>query len=560
MKLPIGIDNFEKIRTNGFYYVDKTMLIQELLLNWAEVNLFTRPRRFGKSLNMSMLKYFFEVGCDKSLFSGLHIVSEKELCEKYMGQFPVISITLKSVDGADFETACSQLRSVIGTEAERFPFLASSEKLTKNEKEKYLALVELESGCYTMADVVLLNSLQTLSMLLFKHYGRKVIILIDEYDVPLDKAFQAGYYDEMVLFVRNMFGSALKGNENLQFAVLTGCLRISKESIFTGLNNPKVHSIVDYSYDEYFGFTDQDVRTMLDYYDLTERYEIVKEWYDGYQFGEVSVYCPWDVINYCYDIRVNQDAWPRLYWVNTSGNYIVKNFIQMAKKPTQNEIETLIAGEGVWKKLNLELTYRELNQSIENLWSVLFTTGYLTQRDKRENEEYLLVIPNKEIRQIFITQIKEWFSEMIAKDMTQVNRFCDAFAKADAETIEKEFTAYLKKTISIRDTSVQRGKKENFYHGILLGIFMHKEEWTVYSNAESGDGYSDILIEIEDKNLGIIIEVKYAERGALDAGCAKALEQIGKMHYEEKLAEDGMETILKYGIACYKKSCKVVLE
>lgn len=562
-KLPVGIENFEKLRSEEFYYVDKTGLIKDLLNNWGEVNLFTRPRRFGKSLNMNMLNCFFSYGADKTLFDGLTIAAEKELCEKYRGNFPVISLTLKGINSLNFEGAKAMLRSVIGREALRFSFLAESSRLAAEEKKQYEQLTRIDSSNrqgFLMPNEVLENSLLILSGLLYKHYGQKVILLIDEYDVPLDKAEQAGYYHEMVSLIRNLLGQVLKTNDSLYFAVLTGCLRIAKESIFTGLNNFNVMSITDVPYDEYFGFSDQEVREMLEYYGILEKYNQVKEWYDGYRFGNSDVYCPWDVINYVKLLRFEPDAAPRAFWMNTSGNEIIRRFLQKANVTTRREIEKLIEGEGVVKKIHSELTYRDLYKTIDHLWSVLFTTGYLTQRGKVAEETYLLTIPNQEIRKIFIEQIQEWFQEVTRKDGLKLDAFCEAFACGDAETIEHQFNAYLQKTISIRDTSVRKGKKENFYHGILLGLLSYREDWGIESNAESGEGYSDILVEIEEKSIGIIIEVKYPDSGNLDIGCRNALAQIQKNHDEEKLVEDGMETILHYGIACWKKKCKVAVQ
>jgi hypothetical protein len=557
-KLPIGIDGFEKIIRNDFYYVDKTGLITDLLNNWGEVNLFTRPRRFGKSLNMSMLKSFFEIGCDKTLFDGLKITQEKELCDQYMGQFPVVSISLKSVDGLTFESACAALRYIIGTESLRFQFLKEDNMLSNEEKNRYQTLINYEAGTFTMPDSALITSLQTLSELLFKHFGRKVILLIDEYDVPLDKAFQAGYYEEMVSLIRNMFGNALKTNDNLQFAVLTGCLRISKESIFTGLNNLKVHTITDMRYDEYFGFTDENVKELLAYYRLSDYYDTVKEWYNGYRFGSVAVYCPWDVINFCDEARKTPKLHPKNYWANTSGNGMVRRFIDKSTAQTKHEIEQLIAGETIIKPVSQELTYSELDKSIENLWSVLFTTGYLTQCGCVDGTNYKLVIPNLEIRDLFVKEIKEWFHETSKQDNGTIASFCAAFPQGDVELIEKQLNKYQWNSISIRDTAVRKERKENFYHGMLLGILQYEENWVIKSNEESGTGYSDILIETPN-SVGIVIELKYAENGSLESQCMKALAQIEKNRYEARLMEDGMETILKYGIAFYKKKCKVVL-
>ena len=556
-KLPIGIDIFEKMDREEFYYVDKTGMIEDLLQNRSEVNLFTRPRRFGKSLNMSMMKAFFEIGGDPALFKGLKISERKDLCEKYMGQFPVIFISLKSVEGLDFEAAKKALKDILGEEAGRFYFLTQSSKLTNEEIESYKALLRVgETGDFLMSDTAMEKALLRLSLLLHKHYDKQVILLIDEYDVPLDKAFQYGYYDEMVSLLRNMFGNALKTNPNLYFAVLTGCLRISKESIFTGLNNLKVLTLTDVRFDEYFGFTDTEVKDMLEYYGLSEHYGEVKEWYDGYRFGNVEVYCPWDVINYCDLLKADPNALPQDYWSNTSGNAMVRRFIDKADTRTRDEIERLIAGDEIVKEIHQELTYNELDSSIENLWSVLFTTGYLTQRGQ-EGKKYRLAIPNNEIRELFISQIREWFRDVSRKDGETLNQFCEAFPDQNPKKIEEIFSDYLWNTISIRDTA--SSKKENFYHGILLGLWGYKSNWLVKSNAESGFGYSDILVEVPKNRTGIVIELKYAEDGNMDAACEKALQQIEDRDYAAKLKDDGMRNIIKYGIACYKKNCKVML-
>lgn len=563
-KLPIGIENFEKIRTEGFYYVDKTGLIKELLQNWGEVNLFTRPRRFGKSLNMSMLKYFFEIGSDKSLFDGLAISKEEALCRDYMGKFPVISVSFKGANGDNFATARAMMSSIIETEAMRFDFLLESNVLSEQEKRRYEQLIYVEEPGkepYVMSDATLAGSLKLLSQLLCKHYGQKVVILIDEYDVPLAKAFDMGYYDQMINLLRNVFGEALKTNDSLQFAVLTGCLRVSKESIFTGLNNLRVLSVTSVLFDEHFGFTDDEVKELLNAYGLSESYQVVKDWYDGYHFGNVDIYCPWDVICYCDELRADELAQPKNYWINTSGNDAVRHFIQMADgESVKREIERLIEGEAVRKEIYEELTYRDLYTSPENIWSVLFTTGYLTQMGRPEGREYQLMIPNAEIRDIFKSQIMEWFKEKVRGDGEALQLFCQALQNGDADSVEKQFTAYLKKTISIRDTYVHKGRKENFYHGILLGLLGFKSDWAVMSNRESGEGYSDILIEIGDEEIGIVIEVKYPDNANLEEGCRKALDQIETKNYEEQLRDEGMKTILKYGIACYKKRCRVTCE
>ncbi len=558
-KLPMGIEDFKRIRMEEFYYIDKTGLIRELLENESYINLFTRPRRFGKSLNMSMLKYFFEIGSDSTLFNGLEISKETELCAKYMGKFPVISITLKGASGRTFEEAMGMLRNIIGNEAMRFQFLLQSKQLTEIEHKRYEALINIDkTGSYTMSDELLKDSLLILSQLLQKHYNQNVVMLIDEYDVPLDKAYQSGYYDAMVELIRVLFGNAFKTNGSLHLAVLTGCLRISKESIFTGLNNFKVYTVKDVRYKEYFGFTDQEVKQMLEYYGFTDQYNAVKEWYDGYLFGNLGIYCPWDVINYCGDLRDASVEKPQNYWVNTSSNNIIRKFIDRADNTTKDEIEQLIHGKSIKKKIRQELTYRDLDSKIDNLWSILFTTGYLTQCGIQKGDFTELVIPNKEIQWIFEEQIQEWFEAEVGKDINMLKEFGRAFEENNIEGIEKGLTSYLRKTISIRDTNAKKEMKENFYHGILLGLFAGMNNWRVKSNAEAGEGYSDISIEIDDKEIGIIIEVKYAEKAAFDSTCKEALEQIQNRNYEELLIDDGMTVIRKYGIACYKKRCKVI--
>ena len=564
-KLPVGIENFREIRTGGFYYVDKTGLIKTLLENPGKVNLFTRPRRFGKTLNMSMLKYFFEAGSDVmpfnniTLFDGLEISKEKELCEEYMGKFPVISITLKGATGESFEDAKVMLRRIIGKEAMRFRFLLESDRIDDAERSQYEALVSMDNtGAFTMSDELLKDSLQTLSQLLQKHYDRDVIMLIDEYDVPLDKAYQSGYYNSMVELVKILFGNAFKTNDSLNFAVLTGCLRISKESIFTGLNNFKVYTVKDVQYNEYFGFLDREVQNLLKYYGFMEKYDAVKKWYDGYNFGKLEVYCPWDVVSYCHALRMEPSTEPQNYWVNTSSNDIIRRFLSKAKTADRNDIEQLVNGNSIKKTIRQELTYRDLDSNPDNLWSILFTTGYLTQRSAQTGELTELVIPNREIRWIFIRQIREWFRWETEKNMENLESFCRAFQENDITAIEEGFNAYLKKTISIRDTHTKKEMKENFYHGILLGLFGNMDGWNVQSNAESGDGYSDISIEIEEQETGIVIELKYAENASFDAACREAMKQINDRNYGEKLIDDGMKIIRKYGIACYKRRCKVI--
>ena len=556
-KLPIGIENFEKLRQEDFYYIDKTQLIEQLLTRWGEVNLFTRPRRFGKSLNMSMLQSFFEIGKDKTLFDGLRISDNQELCEKYQGKFPVVSVSLKGINGATYEEARRFLIKTINEEARRLSVLSDSTELDETDHELLAQLKKKE-----MTNDSLVYSIRELTELLEKHYGRKVIVLIDEYDVPLAKANENGYYDEMVLLIRNLFENALKTNSSLKFAVLTGCLRIAKESIFTGLNNFKVYSITDKSFDETFGFTDAEVRELLRYYGQEKYYETVKEWYDGYRFGNVDVYCPWDVINFCSDHLADPGLEPKNYWANTSGNSVISHFIDSVGKPqklTRMELEQLVNGGIVQKEINSELTYKELYSSIDNLWSTLFMTGYLTQRGKHSSNRYNLVIPNREIRNIITNYILKMFKENVKDDGKTVSDLCDALLNQNPEKVELIFTEYMKKTISIRDTFAQKPTKENFYHGLLLGILGFKENWSVMSNRESGDGFGDILIRIEDEDVGIVIEVKYADDGNLQGECEKALQQIIDIRYTEALEQEGIHTIIKYGIACYRKKCKVLM-
>ena len=556
-KLPIGIENFEEMRREDFYYVDKSHVIEQLLTQWGKVNLFTRPRRFGKSLNMSMLQSFFEIGKDKTLFDGLRISDNQELCEKYQGKFPVVSVSLKGINGATYEEARRFLIKTINEEARRLSVLSDSTELDETDHELLTQLKKKE-----MTNDSLVYSIRELTELLEKHYGSKVIVLIDEYDVPLAKANENGYYDEMVLLIRNLFENALKTNSSLKFAVLTGCLRIAKESIFTGLNNFKVYSITDKSFDETFGFTDAEVKELLRYYGQEKYYETVKEWYDGYRFGNVDVYCPWDVINFCSDHLADPGLEPKNYWANTSGNSVISHFIDsvgLLQKLTRMELEQLVNGGIVQKEINSELTYKELYSSIDNLWSTLFMTGYLTQRGEPSGNRYNLVIPNREIRNIITNHILKMFKENVKDDGKTVSDLCDALLNQNPEKVELIFTEYMKKTISIRDTFAQKPTKENFYHGLLLGILGFKENWSVMSNRESGDGFGDILIRIEDEDVGIVIEVKYADDGNLQGECEKALQQIIDIRYTEALEQEGIHTIIKYGIACYRKKCKVLM-
>lgn len=561
-KLPIGIDGFEKIRTNDFYYVDKTMFIAELLQNWGEVNLFTRPRRFGKSLNMSMLKSFFGIGSDKTLFEGLKITQEKALCKEYMGKFPVISISLKSVDGLSFEAASAALRTVIGNEAGRFRFLLESDMLDEEDKNAYRRLirVEMESeASYAMSDSTLTDSLKTLSRLLVRHYGRKVILLIDEYDVPLDKAFQAGYYEEMVSLIRNLFSNALKTNDDLQFSVLTGCLRISKESIFTGLNNLNVMTVSDPYFCDSFGFTDSEVKELLSYYGLENVHETVRDWYDGYQFGNASVYCPWDVIKYVQILLRDKEAEPENYWANTSENSIVRRLLSRADQTTRDEIEQLVNGGMIVKSIRQEITYKDIEASIDNVWSVLYSAGYLTSRGRLPGKRLRLVLPNQEVKELFIELVKDWFRETTRADSSRINRFCDAFPAGDVSVIQEMLHDYLWDSISVRDAAVRMNMKENFYHGMVLGLLQSQENWLVQSNAEMGEGYSDISICTPERT-GIVIELKYADDGKLESACTNALKQIEERKYSIGLERRGMKKIIKYGMAFCGKECMVVME
>ena len=559
LKLPVGIDDFRKIRECGFYYVDKTKLVEQLMQNWGEVNLFTRPRRFGKTLNMSMLRSFFEIGTDKSLFDGLYISRNKELCDMHMGKYPVISITLKGIEGMTFEEARNMLKIILKNEARRHYYLKNSDRLTDDDKQQYEQI--LLGTSENTAD-----SLRLLSQLLFLHYDKKVVILIDEYDVPLDKAFQNGYYSEMTSLIRGILGQALKTNDYLQFAVLTGCLRISKKSIFTGLNNFKVLSIADARFDEQFGFTDSEVRDILEEYGVSDKISEVKDWYDGYRFGKADVYCPWDVINYVDHLQADPNARPQAYWINSSGNGLVRRLINIADESTKDEIERLIAGETIEKAIRLELTYDEIDNSIDNIWSVLFTTGYLTNAGEIElpggdGYGYRLVIPNKEVRQVFVSQIQEWFRQTVTYDDGSVQNLCEAFMAGDADKIQSNLNMILIKTISVLDTKARDDQKENFYHGLLLGLLRSKPDWRIKSNRESGDGFSDISIEPTIPEKGIVIEVKYANTiSGLDDACDRAMKQIRDRRYDEALREDGREDIIAYGIAFCRKRCKVVCE
>lgn len=568
--LPVGVESFEEMRREEFYFVDKTGLIKELLNNRGKVNLFTRPRRFGKTLSMSMMKSFFEIGCDESLFEGLEISYETKLCEEYMGQFPVVSLSLKGVEAFDFQTACRMMARVINEEARRLQFLLESERLTDIDKEAYYGLLKKDMDIDTLS-----CSIREFTEVLHKHYGKRVIVLIDEYDVPLAKANEYGYYDEMVMLVRSLFGAALKTNDNLQFAVLTGCLRVAKESIFTGLNNFKVLSIMDAAYDEYFGFTDTEVREMLRYFGFEHAYDKVKEWYDGYRFGNTDVYCPWDVICYCDKLRFDPKLQPQNFWINTSGNQVIEHFIERMDRQkkfrkddgtedkarlTKGEMERLINGDAVQKEIHQELTYKDVYSSVDNIWSVLFMTGYLTRRGDADGNTVNLVIPNREIRNVYTEQIMKLFKEQVSRDGETLDAFCEALLAGEPEEVEKQFTSYMEQTIGVRDTFVRKPLKENFYHGILLGILGFKGGWSVTSNREAGDGFSDIQIAIDDEDVGIVIEIKYAQNGDCEAECRKALKQIDANRYAENFYQDEVGTLLKYGIACSRKKCRVMLE
>lgn len=560
-KLPVGIEKFKEIRTEGFYYIDKTGFINELMDSWGKVNLFTRPRRFGKSLNMDMLRSFFEIGADASLFEGLRISEEKELCRKYMGQYPVIFISLKDVESDSYEMSYELLSGIIYDEVLRLQWLLDSDRLTKYDKAPLQRI--LNHGFRNQAE--LCQCIKLLSGLLYKHYDKKVIILIDEYDVPLNKAYQNGYYDRMVSLIRTMFSMALKTNDSLFFAVLTGCLRVSKESIFTGLNNFKVHAISDVRYDEYFGFTDAEVQKLLSDYGMEEKYGEVKEWYDGYRFGQQEVYCPWDVLNYVSDHLADREAEPALYWANSSGNMTVRDIIEQSTGTVRSEIELLVSGKVVKKKIIPEMTYQDLaseepEEKMTYLWSLLYNTGYLTDVERAAGGIHSLAIPNREVRLIFEQQILSWFSRSVKSDTTRLRKFCDAVKSGDAEEMQKVFNGFLRRSISIRDTAVRKGRKESFYHGILVGLMGSEESWIVRSNPESGDGYSDILAEIPDDGVGCVFEIKYAENKKFEPACREAMEQIHKKDYAAVLRDAGMEVIHAYGVACCLKECRIIHE
>lgn len=555
--LPIGIDNFEKIRKNDFYYVDKTGMIIDLLHSWCEVTLFTRPRRFGKSLNMSMLKAFFSPDSDKRIFDGLKISKERELCEQYMGKYPVLAFSLKSVNAESFRVAYDMVCDIVRDLAIEVDLLVKGDEwLHPGDRFKLERLLQEQ-----IPESALYGSLRTLSDILSKHYKNEVIILIDEYDVPLAQAYERGYYDQMVILTRNLFEQALKTNDSLRFAILTGCMRISKESIFTGLNNLRFLGVTDTRWDEYFGFTDLEVRELLNYYEISDQSEVVREWYDGYRFGNVHVYCPWDVINYTDVVRLDKKAFPENYWINSSGNHVVRTLIgYIDSADVKGDIEALVNGEAVEKTVRQELTYQDMYASIENIWSVLLTTGYLTQEERISTSRFRLVIPNREVRDIFIEQILELFREDVRRDGQTQTEICDALSAQDTDAVERFLGAYLKKTISIRDTAVRRTLKENFYHGLLLAILSVKAGWSVTSNQEAGDGYSDIQVRFDNYETAMVIEVKYAEDGDMDAVCEKALKQIEDKRYMERLWEEGFAKVLTYGISFHRKRCRVMVK
>ena len=561
LRLPVGIENFQEIRQSDFYYVDKTKLIEQLIVNGGKVSLFTRPRRFGKTLNMSMLRYFFSIETDKKLFDGLYIAQNKELCEKYLGQFPVIFLSLKGVDGLDFEGAAYCFAELIGSTARQFEFLLNSNAINENNKAIYRELCTIGNNFNESTINKIKQSLKKMSELLYKHYGRKTVIIIDEYDVPLDKAFQQGYYREMVDLIRGFFGEALKTNDFLELAVLTGCLRISKESIFTGLNNFKVLSITDTRFDEQFGFTETEVKQLLQDYHLESHLEEMKEWYDGYRFGAADVYCPWDVINHVDRLKAEPGAKPQAYWLNTSGNGLVKRFVDKANKTTRAEIEQLIAGEAVEKLVRLDLTYDEVDKSIDNLWSVLFTTGYLTQAGMTDEGAYRLVIPNKEVREVYKLQIQEWFKETVFSNTEQLTAFWKAVAEGDTAAIEKYLNRTLSNSISVFDTRARKEEKESAYHTLLVGLLAGNADWLVKSNVEAGEGFADIIVETDDPDAGLVLELKYTKTAAeLEQGCFKAMAQIKDRRYAEYLQNDGRTDILLYGMAFCKKRCRVIVE
>lgn len=555
--LPIGVDDFEKLRASGYYYVDKTLFIKELLDKKGEVNLFTRPRRFGKTLNMSMMKCFFEKAeaDNANLFSGLNIMEAGEQYLKHMGAYPVIALSLKSTRQADFHTSYEKIADAIAGELRRHKMLLSSDRLDEAQKERYLQMMDgrAKSSDYTAA-------LKFLSEVLNQHYGRKAVILIDEYDVPLEQAYFTGYYDEMSFFIRSFFEEGLKSNPFMEFAVITGCLRITKESIFTGLNNLKINSILSANYDEYFGFLQQEVDEMAEFYGIEDEEDmaVFKEWYNGYAFGTKEVYNPWSVINHMEALYVDRiHAWPSPYWANTSSNRIIRNLVERADVSTKEELECLIAGGTIEKTVHEDITYDDIETSEENLWNFLFFTGYLTMCGRRfigGTQRMTMAIPNAEVLYIYKTKILEWFRErLLGKDM---KGFYHSILSADVTGFQEKLTQILRESISFYDN------KEAFYHGFLLGLLERVDDFAVSSNQESGDGRYDIMLKSPDvRNPVLIFELKAADSyGSMETAADSAMKQIKERRYGEGLNRDGYSSLLCYGIAFYKKNCWIVEE
>ena len=562
-KLSIGIENFTKLQTEDFYYVDKTMLIKELLDNWAEVNLFTRPRRFGKTLNMSMLQYYFEDKRDQFtgekidnsyLFEGLNIKAEGEKYTKYMGKYPVINLSLKSAKQPTYKMAYESLIDEIMKEYRRHNFILNSDKLLQSEKKIFLDISNGEAK-----EIEYAKSLQFLSSCLEKYFGSKTIILIDEYDVPLENAFFEGFYDEMISFIRSLFESALKTNPSLEFSIITGCLRISRESIFTGLNNLNIISILNNRYAEYFGFTAEEVEELCDYYNIQEKYETAKKWYNGYTFGHKNVYNPWSVVKYIYDVLGDSHVFPTSYWANTSSNSIVKSLIERADDITKGEIEALIEGKTIEKPVHEDITYDDVYDNLDNLWNFMFFTGYfkkISERmDENTQEKFVeLAIPNLEVKYIFRTKILKWFNEKIKSEDLSI--LYTSIINGEVDVFQKEVNRLLKKTISFNDAY------ENFYHGFMIGLLSHMDGYIVKSNRETGDGRCDIYIKplsIFDK--AVIIEMKVCDKPKeLFTKPQDALQQIEDKKYAYELNESGYEDIIKYGMAFYRKDCIIKIK
>ena len=545
--LPIGVDDFKTLIDNEYYFIDKTLLIKELLDTRSVVSLILRPRRFGNTLNLSMLRYFFERAEEDNsyLFKGLKIMNESQKYLEHMGKYPVISISLKSTKQPNFDMAYAKLVESISKEFNRHRELLNSKALLGYERDTFKRIME---GKGNASDYN--TSLKFLSECLKKHYNKKVIILIDEYDVPLENAFFEGFYKEMVDFIRSLFESALKSNEALEFAVVTGCLRISKESIFTGLNNLKVCSILDENYREFFGFTEADVINICKDCDVTEKYPDIKDWYDGYCFGGIEVYNPWSLMNYIDDLRLDKNKVPLSYWANTSSNSIVRTLIERADKTTKSEIESLMKGESVVKEIHPDVTYDDLYTTSDSLWNMLLLTGYL-KATAYNNETMHLEIPNKEVRYIFKNKILGWFKDNVTKkDLTALY---NSLINGNVEVLEKEIRSLLVNTISFYDSY------ENFYHGFMAGILLNMKDYTVKSNRESGDGRGDIFITNPEEDTAIIIELKVADKFKdLESKCKEALKQIDSKHYDTELIEEGYEKIIKYGISFFKKKCRVL--